>query len=62
MLIGIGQFCDLNNTSILFTEETRAVPEQERKEGEICGKLKSCDIILCKIVCDLQMVSLVFSF
>ena len=42
MLIGIGQFCELNNTAILFTEKNSAVPEQERKEREICGELKYC--------------------
>ena len=42
MLIGRGQFCELNNTAILFTEENSAVAEQERKEGEICGELKYC--------------------
>ena len=42
MLIGIEQFCELNNTAILFTEENSAVAEQERKEGEICGELKYC--------------------
>ena len=34
--------CEINITAILFTKENSAVPEEERKEGEICGELKSC--------------------